>query len=111
MGETLPFTIDAVRPSIIQIRVAIAKGAGQVIGTGFLVHGGGYALTAKHVSTAAGQALASGAGTRVLAGLAIPNVDLPSISMRSSFELVECEIVEEDPRHDLALLKISPNPF
>jgi S1-C subfamily serine protease len=111
MSETLPFTIDLVRPSIIQIRVGVATGPGQVIGTGFLVHSGGYALTAKHVSEAARQVVTSVEGTRVLAGLAIPNVDLPGISMRRSFELVECEVVQDDPRHDLALVKLSPNPF
>lgn len=111
MGETLPFTIDAVRPSIIQIRVGVATGPGQIIGTGFLVHSAGYALTAKHVSEAARQVMALVAGTRLLAGMAIPNVDLPGISMRRSFELVECEVVENDPRHDLALLRLSPNPF
>ncbi len=41
----------------------------------------------------------------------MPNIDSPVISMRSSFELIGCEVVEEDARHDLALLQLRPNPF
>jgi len=111
MGETLPFTIDAVRPSIIQIRGEVARGAGQVVGTGFLVHAAGYALTAKHVSQAAVEVASSATGGRITVGLAIPNVDMHGIRTRGNFEIVECEVVEDDPRHDLALVKLKPNPF
>jgi S1-C subfamily serine protease len=31
--------------------------------------------------------------------------------MRGNFELLDCTVVEEDSRHDLSLLKLSPNPF
>jgi S1-C subfamily serine protease len=100
MGETLPFTIDVVRPSIIQVR------AGTSWGTGFLLHTAGYALTAKHVTKAASSVTGG-----VVAGLAIPNVDISGTSLRGNFEIVECEVIEEDPRHDLTLLKLTPSPF
>jgi len=43
-------------------------------------------------------------------GMAMPNLDGP-VSIRSSFELVDVEVVEEDARHDLALLRMKSNPF
>jgi S1-C subfamily serine protease len=111
MGETLPFAIEAIRPSVIQILVDTGSSA-EVAGTGFLVHGEGYALTAKHVTEGVAGVLARAPGSRMMAGLAMPNVDIPGrASMRANFELVQCETVEEDARHDLALLKLSPNPF
>jgi S1-C subfamily serine protease len=34
-----------------------------------------------------------------------------TVSIRASFALAECEVVEEDVRHDIALLKMNQNPF
>lgn len=47
--SSLPFVIDMVRPSIVQIRIAQHQDPGQVVGTGFFVHSDGFVLTAKHV--------------------------------------------------------------
>jgi serine protease Do len=104
----LAFVIDRMRPSIVQI-LAQHSGArdNRVLGTGFIIHADGYVLTAKHVVEAA-RALNSAAELHV--GLAVPNIDAP-ISIRASFEFSAVEIVEEDSRHDLALLRITNNPF
>lgn len=112
MGETLPFAVDAVRPSVVQIRLAPPGEGGVVLGTGFILHAGGYALTAKHVTEAASREIkVVPTGARLLVGLATPNIDTPQLKMRANFELLGCEVVEEDARHDLALLKLTPNPF
>jgi Trypsin-like peptidase domain len=112
MGETLPFAVNAVRPSVVQIRLAPPGEGGVVLGTGFILHAGGYALTAKHVTEAASREIkVVPTGARLLVGLATPNIDTPQLKMRANFELLGCEVVEEDARHDLALLKLTPNPF
>ena len=33
------------------------------------------------------------------------------LSVRANFELMGCDLIEEDQRHDLALLRIRTNPF
>ena len=107
---SLPFVIDAVRPSVVQIRIGGPGEPGTVVGTGFFVHPEGFVLTAKHVTQGASQELALHREGRLLVGLAMPNISGP-ITIRSGFELVDCEIVEEDDRHDLALLRLTHNPF
>lgn len=47
---------------------------------------------------------------RILVGLAMPNISGP-MTIRQGFELVDCVLVEEDDRHDLALLRLNANPF
>lgn len=108
--SSLPFVVDAIRPSVVQIRIAGPTGAGEVVGTGFFVHAGGYVLTAKHVTEGMSRALEMRPDGRLLVGLAIPNLSGP-VSIRASFELADCHVVEEDARHDLALLKLVTNPF
>jgi hypothetical protein len=39
----------------------------------------------------------------------MPNVSGP-ITIRQGFELASCDVVEEDQRHDLALLRLDTNP-
>lgn len=111
--SALAFVIDRVRPCVVQI-VVMGSGGGlsekAVIGTGAIVHSGGYVVTAKHVTEGAKHVIDERRGGSIHVGLAIPNMDGP-VSMRASFELVECDVVEEDPRHDLALLRMRNNPF
>jgi S1-C subfamily serine protease len=108
----LPDAIERVRPSVVQVRLGDPMDrAGRVIGTGFLVHRDGYALTARHVTEHALSLQKKSPKTRLLAGLAIPNFESPQLSIRASFELLEITVVEQDERHDLALLRLSPNPF
>ena len=110
----LPDTIAHVRPAVVQIVVMPAQpavGTQQVIGTGFWADNKGLALTAKHVTEEARKAIAQSAGSHLMLGIAVPSVTSPGLIIRSSFELIDADIVEEDQRHDLALFKAKPNPF
>lgn len=110
----LPDAIELVQPSIVQIRVdSQAPKPGQpgiVVGTGFWVHPDGLILTARHVAQDVQKAIATTPGGRLNLGMAIPNLTGP-LTIRSSFELVEAQVVEEDPRHDIALIRCLNNPF
>jgi len=104
----LPDAIDLIRPSVVQIALDQSEFGNHshvVAGTGFFVSDGGYVLTARHVVEAARQQ-----GGRLLAGLAMPDIDTP-MKMRGTFVLEECDIIKEDERHDLALLRLRNNPF
>ena len=111
----LPEAIDQIRPAVVQIRVEPpqpgATGDERVIGTGFWVDDGGLLLTARHVIEAGKALVAQIQGSRLALGLAIPNLTGPPITIRASFEIMDAEVVEEDPRHDLALLRAPRNPF
>ena len=111
----LPSAIDVVRPAVVQIRVdpEYPKPGveGQVIGTGFWVHPDGLILTAKHVTEGALEAVDANPGARIRVGMAIPTLTGPPVTIRGSFEVVDASVIEEDPRHDLALLQAVPNPL
>jgi S1-C subfamily serine protease len=55
--NTLPNAIEIIRPSVVQICLGPGKKR-KPIGTGFIIHKSGYALTARHV-TAYVRSLAS----------------------------------------------------
>ena len=102
--------IEAIRPTVVQVRLTSrSAGFNAVVGTAFIVHDKGYALTARHVTEQSKAQLASqGANDgEFRIGLAQPNTD----NMRGNFTLVGGIVVEEDARHDLALLRLEPNPF
>jgi S1-C subfamily serine protease len=107
----LPEAIETVRPSIIQVSVGGVGTRSVPIGTGFLVHEDGFALTARHVTEDAMTVVAALPGAKLYAALALPNFSSPQLTMRASFELIECDVAEQDPRHDISLLKLSQNPF
>jgi S1-C subfamily serine protease len=110
----LPDAIDQVRPSIVQIRVdplhPSPSQEGRVIGTGFWVHPDGLILTARHVTRDAQKVMAAVPDGQLRLGMAIPNLTGP-LTIRSSFEITDAELVEEDSRHDVALLRAPNNPF
>ena len=106
----LPDAIERIRPAVIQLQVGDDQGNHVPIGTGFLVGRDGLAITARHVADSAESIVSDNAGARLLAALATPNIDEP-IHMRANFEVVPCEVVERDDRHDLALVRLQTNPF
>jgi S1-C subfamily serine protease len=110
----LPDAIDQIRPAVVQIRVEPPRSDStnreRVIGTGFWVDDGGLLLTARHVIEAGKALIGQMQGSRLALGLAIPNLTGP-ITIRASFEIMDAEVVEEDPRHDIALLRAPSNPF
>jgi S1-C subfamily serine protease len=121
---TLPEAIEFVRPSVVQISARIdpprnPNGPIQIpgrptispIGTGFMVNAEGYVITARHVVEFF-QSLQVPGNKRLLIGVAVPNLDnVGGLSIRGSFAEVDCDIVEEDALHDVALIKMKQNPF
>jgi S1-C subfamily serine protease len=107
--KSLPDIIDLVRPSVVQVRVGADGMIPAPVGTGFIVDRSGLVLTARHVPRDGRKALEDQQRQNIsfFIGLAQPN----SANIRANFTLVGCEIVEEDPRHDLTLLRMIPNPF
>lgn len=81
----------------------------RILGTGFFVRSTGHVVTALHVIRG-GRRMAeriSAARKDILVGIAQPNTE----NMRGNFTVVDFEVVAEDDLHDLALLKLSRNPF
>src|SRR6266851_1108351 len=128
IGMTLPEAIEFVRPAVVQISARIdpiqnpnapiqIPGRPEIVplGTGFMVNTEGYVITARHVVEAL-QSLQVPGSKRLFIGIALPNLEKfkagdASISIRGSFAYAECDVVEEDALHDIALLKMKQNPF
>jgi len=110
----LPDAIDQIRPAVVQIRIEPPRlslpSQAQVIGTDFWADASGHVLTARHVIRGGQAAIQEAPGSRFTLGLAMPNLTGP-ITIRAGFEIIEAEVVEEDPRHDIALLRATNNPF
>ena len=110
-----------IRPSIVQIHLLATDLSADIqmevgrpfisqsLGTGFLVNSDAYVITARHVIEDGRQMLEQiqAGQRRILIGLAQPNTE----NMRGNFSLVDYDVVEEDVRHDLALLRLRRNPF
>jgi S1-C subfamily serine protease len=80
-----------------------------------MVNAEGYIITARHVVEAF-QSLQVSGNKRLLIGVALPNLENfkgagGSISVRASFAYTDCDVVEEDALHDIALLEMKHNPF
>jgi S1-C subfamily serine protease len=107
--------IEYVRPSIVQIAVlpgAAAHGTQlNVLGAGFWVSENGLVMTARQVTEDAQRLLASLPGSRLMIGQGIPSVTDPEFTIRGSFNYLGSKVVEEDPRHDIALIQVVQNPF
>ena len=87
--------------------------SGTRAGTGFFVSKQGYVLTAAHVIRES-EALARAAGATQIGfnvGILLDLSSTPNIQMEGSFYWVDAALVAEDDEHDLALLKVSRNPF
>jgi len=121
---TLPDAIEHLRPSVVQIvlsldqpspSAAVAFGGKHFLnlplGTGFFVNEDGYVVTARHVVKAF-ENIQIEARKRLFVGMAGPDFEnFHGVSMRASFTQLEFNIVDEDARHDLILLKLQRNPF
>ena len=108
---SLADAIDTIRPSVVQISLFSRTNhlKRPIVGTGFWIHDDGYVLTARHVIEGGRDFLKTQniSDGEFMIGLAAPNTD----SMRGNFTLLSADIVAEDERHDIALLKSSRNPF
>ncbi len=132
---TLPEAVNFVRPSVVQLTLTLdqfpeptraAVGGrfflSRALGTGFFVSDEGYVITAMHVLKAYqniplnlnvnGQVLPIGR-KRLSTGVPVPSMKHAGASLesRGSFGLIDFDVIEQDPRHDLVLLKLGRNPF
>jgi S1-C subfamily serine protease len=105
--------IESVRPSVVQIALfsPTANPNRVVAGTGFWVSSTGLVMTAWHVVNDARQAIANSPEYKLALGQATPNISSPQLNMRGNFNILDCDVVQEDQRHDIALLQAKPNPF
>jgi S1-C subfamily serine protease len=104
----LPDSIDAVRPSIVQIAVDLQDQPGSAsirrLGTGFIIDADFRVITALHVVQRIEQAWAKYSATAersILVGYAQPNADFE----RANFTFIAYDAVKVDARHDLAVLE------
>jgi S1-C subfamily serine protease len=91
----------------------VARTIPQRAGTGFVVSKRGYVLTAGHViQLTEADAKAKGA-SKVLfnVGLLIDSQSIPGVQVQGNFVWGGASVIAIDDLHDLALLKLSQNPF
>lgn len=109
----LPETIDAIRPSIVQLSVRNPQegGSTQAFGSGFILDDSGHVATAAHAVDSALQM--NQQGLYVSIGLAYPNDDgsTTGVTMMNNFFHVRFKVVAIDRDHDVAIVKMHPNPF
>lgn len=104
----LKSVIKSIGPAVVQIRAISDPMQNYPLGTGFLVNDDAYVVTARHVIDGARKLAAKvGPSLQVGVGLAHENTE----NMRANFTIVGFDLVAEHERHDMALLKLSQNPF
>jgi S1-C subfamily serine protease len=109
---TLSEAIDIIRPSIVQLSVMNPQSAGsQTFGSGFILNARGHIATAAHVVDSAVQMAQQ--GLHISVGLAYPNDDggTTGFTMMNNFHHVSVEVLAIDRDHDVAIIKMQPNPF
>lgn len=110
-GQQLPDAIDRVRSSIVKMELECVYTSNAPVtlgGTGFLVSKQGYALTAAHMLTCPTGALAS---QHVLVGLPLVYSVTDQDKTRGNFKFIDAEVIDHDDVRDVAILKLSKNPF
>lgn len=110
-SQQLPDTIDRVRPSIVQVELDCVyrdNSTKQKWGTAFLVSKEGFAVTAAHVVTCPSGTLAS---QRVQLGLPLVYSLTDQTQKKGNFKFIDSDVIEREDAHDVALLKLSRNPF
>lgn len=109
---TLAETIDVVRPSVVQFSVFNRQtGDFRTFGSGFILDCNGQVATAAHVVSDAVEKAKQ--GLHITVGLACPNQDggETGLTIINNFHHVDVEILAMDTEHDIAILKMKPNPF
>jgi len=76
------------------------------LGTGFFVNAEGYIATNFHVVAPWKPELGE-----LVALVPAPNIDDGKIFVSAGFSVFKADIVVTDPIHDLAIVKLTPNPF
>jgi Trypsin-like peptidase domain len=108
---TLSDTIDAIRPSVVQIMLVEpgAEDPSGPTGTGFFVSDDGYVISANHVLIEAEKALAEDDAGAMKIRIGVPFG--VGAAFRGKFRALPFDVVDVDHRHDLALLQLHTNPF
>jgi len=118
---SLAEAIDQIRSSIVQIcfsatelspRLRQQIGAiflVRILGSGFFVNSDSLVITARHVIREGRKLIQEidANNKRMLIGIGLPN----SENFRANTVLLDFEVVDEDQDSDLALLRLSRNPF
>jgi len=103
--NNLPESISTIRLSVIQIGVS-----DKPLGSGFLINSQGYAITANHVINDCVNIQKRLKG-QLIAKLATPYIEEGNSKYYANFEKYNFEIIDRNQIHDLAIIKIVPNPF
>src|SRR5882724_13679507 len=115
--------IRKMRAVVVQIRYSsnapnpqprtVPFDVGARAGTGFFVSPTGYVLTAGHVIRSSEKAAREKGATNIVfrVGILLDTSSTSSIHFSGSFAWVNATVVDVDEIHDLALLKVSQNPF
>jgi S1-C subfamily serine protease len=117
-----PTTVDRIRDmkaAVVQVGFvsdppqANPAPIAQRAGTGFFVSKRGYVLTAGHVIqlTEAGAKAHGASNVLFKVGLLLDSPSIPGVKFQGNFEWVDASVIGIDDLHDLALLKLSRNPF
>jgi serine protease Do len=107
------YTSDAPTGATPQGMPILTNLRGDLAGTGFFVSRQAYVLTAGHViRDSANSAREKGAtNVQFKVGILLDTSSEPNVSFQGSFFFVDASPIEIDEVHDLALLKLSRNPF
>jgi S1-C subfamily serine protease len=103
------YTSNAPNPDAAGLRIDLGTRAG----TGFFVSPSGYVLTAGHVIRSSEKAAREKGATNIAfrVGILLDTSSTSAIQFSGSFSWVDASVIDIDEVHDLALLKVSRNPF
>src|SRR5437879_12092990 len=115
---TLPEAIEFMRPSVVQILVEVRLPPTQIaggiqmpqrpqqapLGTGFFVSADGYAITARLVIQTF-RTIQTAGNKRLKVGVALPNLENATLTVRGNYTLTEPDLIAEAPRRAISFLK------
>jgi S1-C subfamily serine protease len=104
---------NAPNPQAGAVPFDVSSQVGTRAGTGFFVSPSGYVLTAGHVIRSSEKAAREKGATNIVfrVGILLDTISTSNIHFSGSFSWVDANVVDVDEVHDLALLKVSQNPF
>lgn len=107
------YVSNAPTPHSGPVPIDVEAMVGTRAGTGFFVSPAGYVLTAGHVIRSAEKAARENGATNIVfrVGILLDTLSTSSIEFSGSFSWIDAAVTDVDEVHDLALLKVSKNPF
>jgi serine protease Do len=103
-AETLPIVAKGERGKVVQ--VVVRSGTTSSLGSGFWLNEDGYVATCSHV-------IASNGPIQIQIQSAVDSLfDLDKNNViAANWEVFRADVISNDLPHDVAILKVSPNPF